>query len=242
MVRFKNCNVIYFDTDTLYVHKNSLKDLIVVSCSETISKECYIHGIIHVHSTSVLPNEDIDCIITNNIQKMLDLVKRDQKPSSIICIKDTGDYSHFCYACQKIYKLNDLNIIDKYCSDKCAKRYEGVNIMKKLETNELILGFDKNLSVEKELSIAKKSVDKFQTSMVKDAIRLEYAFKREKYKQEMRQPSYRKTNITDKKKTSALKENVCKGITKKGKTCTNKTLPGSLYCGILSHGIINEET
>lgn len=82
--------------------------------------------------------------------------------------------------------------------------------------------------------------------MIKDAIRLEYAFKRETYKKEMRAPSLRKASISDRKTTETelpiinstdnnLQNKLCKSITKKGKKCSNKCLPNSLYCGILSH-------
>ena len=109
----------------------------------------------------------------------------------------------------------------------------------------LVLEFDKSLSDKRTISSVKKTADKFQSSVVKDAIRLEYAFKRESYKREMRQPSLRKASLSDKKerKPASIVDNseinsvskLCKGITKKGKRCTNKALGSSNYCGILSH-------
>ena len=108
----------------------------------------------------------------------------------------------------------------------------------------LVLEFDKSLSDKRKISNVKKAADKFQSSMVKDAIRLEYAFKRESYKREMRQPSLRKASLSDKKErkqpsvddTSPVTK-LCKGITKKGKQCTNRALDNSEYCGILSHSM-----
>ena len=108
--------------------------------------------------------------------------------------------------------------------------------------SNLVIEFDKSISDKRSKSATKKSSDKFQTSIVKDAIRLEYAFKRENYKKEMRQPSLRKANISDKKTPQVVindekGENIklCQMTTKKGKKCTNRCLGSSSYCGILSH-------
>jgi hypothetical protein len=89
-------------------------------------------------------------------------------------------------------------------------------------------------SIKKEKSEDKWANEKFQTSMIKEAVRLEYTFKRESYKKEIRQPSLRKNILSDKKESSRT-ENICKSVTKKGVKCTNKTVNGTDYCGIESH-------
>jgi hypothetical protein len=83
--------------------------------------------------------------------------------------------------------------------------------------------------------------DKFQNTMRREAIRLEYAERREKYKKQMRQISTRKSNT----KTPSLKKELnktvsntnmkCNAKTKKGTVCGNRVQPGSNYCGITSH-------
>jgi hypothetical protein len=136
--------------------------------------------------------------------------------------------------------------IGKYCSEKCMKKDNGFSdngsseAVKDLLVQKELLLLDKS-SISLDKKIIKKAADKFQSSMVKDAIRLEYAFKRESYKREMRQPSLRKASLSDKKesKTVSVESSVsiCKGKTKKGVRCTNKAIGNSDYCGILSHAM-----
>ncbi len=80
-----------------------------------------------------------------------------------------------------------------------------------------------------------KTTETFHDSIKKEAIRLEYAINKEKYKKEMRQSSIRSSD-------SNLKNNkMCKAKTKRGKICTNKALIGSDYCGIISHSNLEEK-
>lgn len=76
---------------------------------------------------------------------------------------------------------------------------------------------------------------KFQDSMKKEALRLEHAEKREKYKKHMRHISTRKSSVQSMNSANSNKESICKAKTKKGTKCTNKTVDGTDYCGIVSH-------
>lgn len=276
---FKNCNIIYFKkseifNDLIQKNDNLLKGKIIISDFQELKRICSINGLIHVLNTNphYIPNEKIDCIVTDNI-KNSDLEASIIKHASAIPIlymdlnKDQSSKKHqvWCGICNKIYINADDHPLSKYCSEKCMKKDNGFvsdnnggikaemikdlglnSIVSKLVASEkgepLVLEFDKTLSDKRTVSNVKKSADKFQSSMVKDAIRLEYAFKRESYKKEMRQPSLRKASLSDKKERKNQTEDnqpirLCKGITKKGKQCTNKAIGNSLYCGILSHSI-----
>jgi hypothetical protein len=103
------------------------------------------------------------------------------------------------------------------------------------------------------VNIGSTKAEKFQDSMKREAIRLEFASRREKYKKQMRQISTKKSRtstsslnsdkkITDKKiGIGGPSEKICKAKTKKGERCTNKTLVNSDYCGIASHKNIKEQ-
>ena len=84
-------------------------------------------------------------------------------------------------------------------------------------------------------------IDKFQESIYRDAIRLDFANKRENYKKHMKQVSSIKSNTSTGSgsiiniSTSRQNIKICKAITKKGVKCTNKCIKNSDYCGITSH-------
>lgn len=275
---FKNCNVIYFKNSDIFTelnkkHENIFKGKVIISDFQELKRICYINGITHIlntnhnHHNHHIPNEKIDCIVTNT--RNSDLEASIIKHSSAIPIlyMDTNTdltkkHQVWCGICNKIYTNTDDHPLSKYCSEKCMKKENGFvtdstggiraelvkdlglnNIMSKIiAKEEPVLEFDKSLSDRRTVSSVKKTADKFQSSMVKDAIRLEYAFKRETYKREMRQPSLRKASLSDKKERKVSVDNtqptkLCKGMTKKGKKCTNKALGSSDFCGILSHSM-----
>jgi hypothetical protein len=276
---FKNCNVIYFKNSEIFTelnkkNENIFKGKVIISDFQELKRLCYINGIVHILNTNThhIPNEKIDCIVTDNT-KNSDLEAAIIKHGSAIPIMYTDltkkQQQVWCGICNKVYTNADDHPLSKYCSEKCMKKENGFttdmnggikaeivkdlglnNIMSKIIASEkekeepLVLEFDKSLSDRRTVSNVKKTADKFQSSMVKDAIRLEYAFKRETYKREMRQPSLRKASLSDKKERKVSVDTtqttkLCKGITKKGKKCTNKAIGSSDYCGILSHSIIS---
>ena len=98
------------------------------------------------------------------------------------------------------------------------------------------------------VGISSTKDDKFQDSMRREAVRLEYAERREKYKKHMRQISSRKSNTSSTSANSFKKDSlrsisnkdsngtrVCKALTKKSVKCTNKAVKNSDFCGIASH-------
>jgi len=268
VIYFKNSEIF---NDLIQKNDNIFKGKIIISDFPELRRICSINGIIHVLNTNSrhFPNEKIDCVVTDNT-KNSDVEASIIKYNFAIPILyfDTTKVQQqiWCGICNKIYTNPENHPLSKYCSEKCMKKDNGFttdnngslkaeivkdlglnNIISRIIASEkekeepLVLEFDKSLSDKRTVSNVKKTVDKFQSSMVKDAIRLEYAFKRDLYKKEMRQPSLRKASLSEKKErkqvvveeTPVIK--LCKGITKKGKQCTNSALKGSNFCGILSH-------
>jgi len=267
MKLFKTCNVLYFKhvklfTDMIARGDYAFKGKIIVSDFPELNRICSVNGIIHVLNinTHHVPAEKIDCVVTDVRNPELEgaIVKNGYGiPVLYLDLQKTQQHM-WCGVCCKNYVNDNNHPIGRYCSEKCMNgtmKAEHVkdlglnNIVSRIIQSEkqepLVLEFDKSLSDKRTVSNVKKTVDKFQSSMVKDAIRLEYAFKRESYKREMRQPSLRKASLSDKKerKPQTVVDEVvpvtklCKGLTKKGKQCTNSALGGSSYCGIISHSM-----
>lgn len=257
-------------TDLFQKNINVFKGKIIISDSHELKKICFVNGIIHVLNTNFrrVPNEKIDCIVMDNTRNLdieSQIVKHNLSIPILYFDPLRKQQQVWCGICNKIYTNAEDHSLNKYCSEKCMTKENGFtntdgnikaeiikdlglsNIVSRIiasETEEpLVLEFDKSLSDKRTISNVKKTVDKFQSSMVKDAIRLEYAFKRESYKREMRQPSLRKASLSDKKETKPIQieeihvTNFCKGLTKKGKQCTNRAIGSSNYCGILSHSM-----
>lgn len=271
VIYFKDSEIF---NDLIYKNENIFKGKIIISDFQELNRICYIKGIIHIINTSVnyVPDEKIDCIVNGNIKNSeleAYIVKHSLSIPVIYMDISKKQYQIWCGICNNIYVHNYDHIINKYCSDKCMKKDSGFivdnngdikpDILKDLGLNNIVskiiasdkdkditvLEFDKSLSDKKNVSNVKKNNDKFQSSMVKDAIRLEYAFKRESYKKEMRQPSLRKTSLSNRKESKSSLEDIssiklCKGITKKGVQCTNRAIGNSLYCGILSHSMLSD--
>jgi hypothetical protein len=253
-------------------NENIFKGKIIISDFQELKRICSINGIVHVLNTNShhIPNEKIDCIVTDNVKNSdleASIIKHGYAIPILYADLSKKQQQVWCGICNKIYTNADDHPLSKYCSEKCMKKENGfvsdtnggikAEIIKDLGLNDivskiiasekekdepLVLEFDKSLSDRRTVSNVKKTVDKFQSSMVKDAIRLEYAFKRETYKREMRQPSLRKASLSDKKERKVSSDHVqttrlCKGTTKKGKQCTNRAIGSSDFCGILSHSI-----
>lgn len=252
----KSCEVIYLKNADLSI----LKGKIIISDSPEIGRLCYIHGIVHVlYTGNHIPHDKIDCIISKKDSKrdLESMIIKSELKIPILYQTTTG-YMAWCPVCTNTYELTGQ--LNKYCSEKCMKKDIGFTSDSKIEQikdlnvsdivnkiindqkvkeKEVLLEFDKTVSDKKKISDVKKTVNKFQTSVVKDAIRLEFAFKRESYVREMKQPSLRKANLSNPKKSVGEQETVkiCRGMTKKGKQCTNRTIGSSMYCGILSHSM-----
>ena len=281
MKLFKNCNVLYFKnsdefTELVNSDPGIFKGKIIISDSPELNRVCSINGIIHVQNlnTGYIPNEKIDCIFDSKRNTELEAkIIRSGLGIQILYLSDkcTTSIPRWCGVCNTMSVVDSNTAINRYCSEKCMKKESGFtadlkpeairdlglnNIVSRIVQAEadknVVIEFDKTLSDKRSTSNLKKNADKFQTSMVKDAIRLEYAFKRETYKKEMRQPSLRKASLSDKKAPVATKSGeitrikneessttvrLCKSVTKKGKKCTNKALGSSNYCGILSHSM-----
>lgn len=254
---FDKCNVLYFKNKTDFDKiVKFLKGKIIISDSKEISDTCSTNGIIHVlNIDNKFLNEKIDCVITNKKNTDLEtkLIKM-ENGTSIVYIND-NKIKKWCSLCHCTAEIEVLESILKYCSDECMNKYS--KFMQNFKNNVKDLDYsiikskqyEKNILIEFEKNPSSNSnkkttsIDKFQTSIIKDAIRLEYAIKREIYKKEMRQPSLRKTSVSETRKKiikNSESENItkiCKGTTKKGERCTNKSLSNSNFCGILSHSM-----
>ena len=216
-------------TELIQKNDNIFKGKIIISDFQELKRLCSINGIIHVLNINShhIPNEKIDYIITDNTKNSdieASIIKHNLSISILYFDPSKKQQQVWCGICNKIYTNADGHPLNKYCSEKCMKKENGFttdnnggikaevvkdlglnNIVSRIIASEkekeepLVLEFDKSLSDKRTVSNVKKTVDKFQSSMVKDAIRLEYAFKRESYKREMRQPSLRKASLSDKK-------------------------------------------
>lgn len=230
--------IIYINDKSLchLIHRN-LKGTIVLSEFQEISKLCSLYGIAHIFA------QQIDCI------NIVDCIYATDRNENLEQLNISIQYPDKKW-CGRCHTLCD-NFSTKYCTERCSefnqqttedKTYVLENIFssskKKFDTDGAI----ENRSNKKDkVSIEKNSNEKFQTSMIKEAVRLEYALKRESYKKEIRQPSLRKTTLSNKKTSDTKTQyNICKSVTKKGVKCTNKALENSDYCGILSHIKISE--
>lgn len=236
--------IIYLKDKNLDIVKRDLKGTVVMSDYHEINKLCSLYGIVHIFmNKDCISNEiNLDCIYCNerdqSLEEML-IVKNIKVP---IIYKDIN--KKWCGVC---HTLCD-NFSSKYCSESCMQNFFDSNLIdlnrnyvlenifsssKKNFKNSVV----ENRSNKKDkASIEKNSNEKFQTSMIKEAVRLEYALKRESYKKEIRQPSLRKTIVSNKKTSNTQnQEKLCKSVTRKGVKCTNKALDNSDFCGIASH-------
>jgi hypothetical protein len=234
-----------------------LRGKVVLSDFPELIKTCYIQGIMHVlvSSQNTIPNEKIDCIILEGRRnKLLESEIINKKLYIPIVYLEPANYMiwcGWCGSCDTTYV--PTTHISKYCSEKCMNinmglfREDGIKslvggiygnetshgLIEKIIDGRPVIEFER--SNKKTTSDAKKAIDKFQNSVIKDAIRLEYAYKREHYKKEMKQLSFRKNTKAVIGGHGITK--ICKGVTKKGSRCTNKVIGNSDFCGILSHSM-----
>ncbi len=250
---FKHCKVIYFKTQDLSTLLNhNLRGKVIVSDFQELSRICNIHGLVHILNINPQKVPDgVDIIVCNS--RNLDTESRIIRSGLGIPIVYYQMHQKWCGVCGELSGLDTEGRIGKYCSETCMKKATGFtkngvpDAIRDLGANKIfskktIIRFDKTISDRRLNSNTKeearrKSREKFQTSMVKEARRLEYAYKKESYKKEMRQPSHRKTKITSQKKTSNEVKLCKKIISKDGDEtqCKNKAAEGSEYCRISSH-------
>lgn len=291
-IMFKNCGVLYFKSSDVFNYILSLNDnifdgKIIISDSNDLHKTCYIKGITHIQNLNqtYVPHEKIDCLVLDGSKQ-----RSTDTEASIIKSKTGIPIIYYdcnkqrqkiwCAVCGTIYDNVSSKPVTKYCSEKCMKKdngfsdkFDGVKdlnntgmLCRLLEKDEPLLEFDKKVSDKRTVSNVKKNADKFQTSVIKDAVRLEYSCRRESYKREMKKPSFQKitSKVTAHKNSSQTglqlgsktasnsgdgvpgkagpNLKLCKGVTKVNKPCTNKALANSQYCGIASHAKSNQTT
>jgi hypothetical protein len=263
---FKNCSVVYFKSRELSnLLGHNLKGKIVISDFPDFNKQCTINGLIHVLNTNPnnIPSTKIDCIICNSRDTSLE--DKITRKSLGIPIVYYHMHQKWCAVCGKLGPMDKISkFCSEKCMKKYAGFGGNSNttsisdltedlakvgvagsmaraVHKAVINNPLdmegkaVIKFEKRDS--RTTSNQKKNKEKFQSSMVREAVRLEYALKRESYKKEMRQPSLRKARISEKKSTPSTNESsrLCKSRTKKGKQCTNRATGPGEYCGITSH-------
>lgn len=212
MEYLKNCNSIY-----LYSIINDLvfTGKVVVSNFPELDSFFCRSGIVHILNLDINYIPVVDCIVSSS-SDIENLVTRSGLQIPVIYL---NSLTKWCGVCGKTSSLN--SIVSKYCSEECMNSVCSSQI-KDLDTDDIIVRIkDNNASVKNE---------KFHNSVLKDAIRLEYAIKRESYKKEMRQPSMRKLSSV-----KSHEAKICKSVTKKGVKCKNKTIGNSDFCGIISH-------
>lgn len=242
----------------IYIKDKSLDNLInrnykgttIISDSHEINKMCMLYGIVHIYMSPDSISNDIKidsihaCERDQTLEEML-IVKNIQIP--IVYESIDKKWCGVCHTLQDPFK-------SKYCSETCMqnffdsdlidlnRNYVLENIFSSAKKNFKTNVIENRSNKKDKVSIEKNSNEKFQTSMIKEAVRLEYALKRESYKKEIRQPSLRKTIVSNKKTSNTqTQEKLCKSVTRKGVKCTNKALESSDFCGIASHSNLVQE-
>lgn len=241
---FDKCNIIYIkNKHDVEEYIDSLKGKIVISDFKELSDLFNLKGIIHILNVdNKCLSEKIDCIVVGKRNNELESKLISLDSESHILYYTEGVLKKWCYYCHNICDIDDNNVVTKYCSEGCMTKNSKFMQNFKESINDLDINNIKSkqhilIEFEKNHSNSNKKINenKSQTSVVKDAIRLEYAIKREIYKKEMRQPSLRRASSSIKKECSEERSDLCKGHTKKGERCNNKTIGTTGYCGITSH-------
>jgi hypothetical protein len=179
--------------------------------------------------------------------------------------QDPSKLSYICKHCKDLCIKKNFLITKhmkppSFCSDECIIENSKTEI--DFTENSMIFQISsesenrpiKNPKTFLYVGISSSKDDKFQDSMRREAVRLEYAERREKYKKHMRQISSRKSNTSttsahsfkkDSLRSVSNKESngtrICKALTKKNVKCTNKSVRNSDFCGIASHKKQNKE-
>lgn len=244
----KHCKVIYLKTHDIEILNNfDFDDKIVISDSIFLYEYFYIKGIIFVlNLNSQKIPEGIDCIISTSRDSTTESRILQNKLSVPIIYYHTNQL--WCGSCGKLSTLN-INNVGKYCSESCMSKIFNFKISPSNDvssntTKKVFIAFS-NVS-----NNSQNNNEKFQQSMIKEAQRIEFAYRKESYKNEMRQPSHRKTKIITSNtatKVSSMSAPVdeikyCQSKIKNGtENCKNRALKGSNYCGISSHKSKNED-
>lgn len=244
----KHCKVIYLKTHDIQTLNNfNFDDKIVISDSMFLYDYFFIKGIIFVlnQNSQKIP-EGTDCIISTSRDSNIESRILQNKMSIPIIYYHLNQL--WCGSCGKLSTLN-LNNVGKYCSESCMSKIFNFKISPSNEvssdtTKKVFIAFS-NVSNNSQ----NNNSEKFQQSMIKEAQRIEFAYRKESYKNEMRQPSHRKTKIiTNTIKSSSTQQKTddeiryCQSKIKNGtENCKNKALSGSNYCGISSHRSKNED-
>lgn len=212
MEYLQNCNVVYLTTK---INEKLLFGKIVVSIFPELDPLFSRLGIVHIVNLDQTKIPLVDCIISSS-NEYEELVIKSGLEIPIVYLHNSTKWCGVCGKTDNIYSN-----ISKYCSEECMNKIcnDSKDINHEVYIN--VLNSSMNNSAKNE---------KFHKSVLKDAIRLDYAMKRESYKKEMRQPSLRKISSV---KNETVK--LCKSVTKKGVKCKNKVIGNSDYCGIISH-------
>lgn len=243
--------MIVYLKDSGNIINRGLKGTIVLSDSHEYNKLCTMYGIVHIFMNieNLSNNIKLDCIYASERDQELEerLILNNIK---VPIVYKTID-KKWCGVCNTLCEP----FASKYCSEKCMQSFfdsDLIDLNKNYILENIFSSSKKNYKIDKKDTSLKKdsslkkdkssnSNEKFQTSMIKEAVRLEYALKRESYKKEIRQPSLRKTVISNKKTSNPqTTEKICKSDTRKGIKCTNKAVENSNFCGIISHNKIEE--
>jgi len=241
---------------------NNVNDNVIILYNQDnslISKRLFRKGIENINficdnNLSIIRIGKPDLVITNRSLK---------SDYNIICQKNNitiysiNTKEAICGKCRKVSNYLGLNKLNKICSEKCALSehpgfYELLNKCK-TGSDESITKLEKSFSNSKsgnqgfkntELTdYEKKKLDKQQKNALMEAKRHNYQQKKVEYIRSMRLHSNTKVSVFDddsEEEKEKVKEEVvykmCKAKTKKeGKSCGNKALCGSEYCGIVSH-------
>lgn len=243
---FDKCNTIYIkNKHCIENFIESLKGKIVISDFKELSDLFNLNGIVHILNVdNKCLNEKIDYIIVgkrnNELESKLISLGSEAHILYNNCTENT--IKKWCAYCHNLCDVHENDVLSRYCSEDCMNKNSKFMQNFKESINDLDIDHIKGkqyvlIEFDKKRSDSNKKIseNKIQTSIVKDAIRLEYAIKREIYKKEMRQPSLRRASSSVKKSETQERANTCKGHTKKGEKCNNKTVGNTSYCGIASH-------
>jgi len=211
------------------IKNNSL--LFLKGISNSLIKKINVRGIQYclVSDTSELSKIPFNFIIGSLENLSLD-------DNNTFILKDKNTLK--CLKCSKEINTKEINTLD-LCSCSFSNNK---SVSLKLETVQDNIEPIINLNLIYTLKEPTyNKTDKFQTSMLRDAVRLNFASKRENYKKHMKQVSSIKSNTSQGSGSGLLMPDIpknikiCKAITKKGIKCTNKCIKNSEYCGITSH-------
>lgn len=251
------------DSDILEVLSNINKNAVILydnNNNPKITKYLFRKGIENINfigdnicNNTIIKIGKPDLFISN---KGLDV------PNIQLCDKNNITFFNYtskdstCGKCKKESNYLGISKIDKICSESCAL-LEHPGFYEIITNYKESLDPSKGHELEKSFSnpkqeigkfkdtdlteAVKKKQDKFQRIILIEAKRNMYRAKKEEYIKNMRSNSNIKINYDEEPQSvpqslSQIKVKMCKATTKKeGKSCGNKALVNSEYCGIVSH-------